>query len=490
VVLNVVISLPALLFTPGFSIADKLTSMAGLLGFAACLVMGSLWRKYPVALDVAWALMLLILLRSADPLQALGVIYVGIYVRGLRGRLAQLMVVVAVLAGVYSFETIHQPGTPAFQIGNTVGFLGTAIVARAIGISLDTGERMLRAQRAMGAATNHLITSADEAALVRNTEFAVLQIAPELSQVVVRLGDTGNAADHGFELADWIKLQIDGGDRGGGYIAVPAASSQQATIEALAATVGLCLEKITLEEKLRTESTAKSQFLAAMSHELRTPLNSVLGFAQLIEAVAPEGLNDKQLRYLHNIRTNGEHLLSLIVDILDLAKASANEISLKLELLVTAEVVDRALVKVRPLAEAKSLRLRSSVRGGSVYADALRLEQVLLNLLSNAVKFTPDGGSISVSVDQCDGMVAISVEDTGVGLAAADQEIIFEAFVQAEVGRSRGIEGAGLGLSLAKRLVEAMNGRISLTSEPGKGSVFTVALPVDARGADGQPSAA
>ena len=196
--------------------------------------------------------------------------------------------------------------------------------------------------------------------------------------------------------------------------------------------------------------------------------------------MAPDGLTDKQIRYLRNIRASGEHLLTLIGDILDLAKVAANEINLNLELLDTSEVVNRAFDKVRPLADAKSLCLQSSIRNGTVYADSIRLEQVLLNLLSNAVKFTPDGGSISVHGDERDDIVAISVADSGVGIAVADQQRIFNSFEQAEAGRSRGIDGAGLGLAVAKRMVEAMHGQISLTSMPGKGSVFTASLPATA----------
>jgi protein-histidine pros-kinase len=234
-------------------------------------------------------------------------------------------------------------------------------------------------------------------------------------------------------------------------------------------------------EVARRESEAKSQFLATMSHELRTPLNSILGFSQLLADGRAGELNDRQGRYVDNIQTSGRHLLALINDVLDLSKVEAGRMSMNIEPVSVASIIQDAVAKVRPLAESKPLTL--DVRRGAgahVLADRRRLEQVLLNLLSNAIKFTPGGGSVTVQSEVRDQQVAVSVTDTGIGIAADELDRIFEEFTQLDAGRDRDHEGTGLGLALSRRLVRLMRGDINVRSEPGVGSTFEVLVPIAA----------
>ncbi|MDQ6919802.1 MAG: ATP-binding protein [Candidatus Dormibacteraeota bacterium] len=230
------------------------------------------------------------------------------------------------------------------------------------------------------------------------------------------------------------------------------------------------------------ESQAKSRALASMSHELRTPLNSILGFSQLLQAGTIAGeLNDRQRRYVDNVVKSGEHLLDLVNDVLDLAKSESGQVELELESVVLDEAVARALSTVRPLADAKGLSLSQEASAGSlVRADPQRLHQVLLNLLSNAIKFT-EVGEVAISSNSAEeGWVSVTVADTGIGISAADQAVIFDEFVQLGSGWADGQRGTGLGLSLTRSFVEAMGGTIWTISEPGGGSRFTFRLAAPA----------
>ena len=225
------------------------------------------------------------------------------------------------------------------------------------------------------------------------------------------------------------------------------------------------------------ESEEKSRFLANMSHELRTPLNSILGFAQLLQSTAVGGLDDRQRRYVANIQTSGTHLLRLVNDVLDLAKVAAGQLMLAPERVAVRRQLAPLLERIEPLAEAKGLRLTMAAgREHFVLVDALRFDQVLLNLLSNAVKFT-ERGSVTVTAARADGMVVVTVADTGPGIAPASLDDIFQEFVQLDTGRTRLVEGTGLGLPLARRLARLMGGTLSVESVAGEGSRFSLSLP-------------
>jgi signal transduction histidine kinase len=232
--------------------------------------------------------------------------------------------------------------------------------------------------------------------------------------------------------------------------------------------------------QLEVANQHKSDFLAAMSHELRTPLNAVIGFSEVLLERMFGDLNAKQEEYLHDIVASGRHLLSLINDILDLAKVEAGRMDLDLASFNLPAALDNALTLVRERAARHGIAVASSVDAGvdRIVADERKFKQIVLNLLSNAIKFTPEGGRIDVTAVSADGTVEISVSDTGIGIAPEDQDAIFEEFRQVgnDVGRKR--EGTGLGLPLAKKFVELHGGRIWVKSRVGAGSTFTFTLPL------------
>jgi signal transduction histidine kinase len=236
-----------------------------------------------------------------------------------------------------------------------------------------------------------------------------------------------------------------------------------------------------LDEKgrqLEAASRHKSEFLANMSHELRTPLNAIIGFSQVLRERMFGELNEKQEEYLDDILSSGNHLLSLIDDILDLSKVEAGQVELEIAPFSLREALESGVVMVRERATLDGVRVALDANSGVdlVTGDERRIRQVIFNLLSNAVKFTPSGGAVDVRATQVNGEARVSVTDTGPGIAAEDHDRIFEEFQQTETGVEQR-EGTGLGLALSKRLVELHGGRIWVDSEPGKGSTFVFTLP-------------
>jgi signal transduction histidine kinase len=231
--------------------------------------------------------------------------------------------------------------------------------------------------------------------------------------------------------------------------------------------------------ELETTSRHKSEFLANMSHELRTPLNAIIGFSQVLREEMFGTVNEKQAEYLDDILSSGNHLLSLINEVLDLSKIEAGQVELEMARFSLREALERGVVMVRERAtqEGVHLALDADATVDLVEGDERRIKQVIFNLLSNAVKFTPPGGAVEVSATRVNGEVRISVADTGPGIALEDHQRIFEEFQQTEAGLEQR-EGTGLGLALSKRLVELHDGRIWLESEPGHGSTFVFTLPV------------
>src|SRR6266851_2779432 len=216
-----------------------------------------------------------------------------------------------------------------------------------------------------------------------------------------------------------------------------------------------------------------------MSHELRTPLNAIIGFSEVLAQGMFGEVNEKQTEYLRDILDSGRHLLSLINDILDLSKIEAGRMELELEDFDLAGAIDNALTLVRERAGRRGIPLGRAIDGrvGAIRADERKVKQVLLNLLSNAIKFTPEGGQIDVRAAMSDGVVEVSVADTGVGIAPEDQEAVFEEFRQVGMADKK-VEGTGLGLALSRKFIELHGGRIWVNSEVGRGSTFTFTLPV------------
>ena len=233
----------------------------------------------------------------------------------------------------------------------------------------------------------------------------------------------------------------------------------------------------------------KSDFLATMSHELRTPLNSIIGFSDVLGSI--QSLDDKQRRYVQNIRTSGRMLLDMINDILDLAKIEAGKTEIRPVTFDIESVVSAQCDMARPMAEKKAIDVTFEIGPGleAVEQDQSKVQQILANLLSNAVKFTPGGGRVEVTArlddttDPSRPEIVMDVSDSGVGIAAEEQQAIFEKFRQGKVfqkgddAMTREISGTGLGLSIVRELCRLLGGDVTLESQLGRGSRFTIRLP-------------
>jgi PAS domain S-box-containing protein len=224
----------------------------------------------------------------------------------------------------------------------------------------------------------------------------------------------------------------------------------------------------------------KTEFLSNVSHELRSPLHTVIGFAELLGEETEGQLNEKQKRFVNHIHNDSLHLLNLINDLLDLSKIEAGRLELQHEAFHIDSVIEEAISSVRPRATAKSVQIRTAVANSrAVYADRIRVKQILHNLLTNAIKFTPEGGEVLVKATSRGGFAEISTSDTGIGISKDQQHAVFDKFYQVRTATGRGSEGTGLGLAITKRLVEQHGGTIQLKSEPGKGSCFTFTIPLE-----------
>ena len=223
----------------------------------------------------------------------------------------------------------------------------------------------------------------------------------------------------------------------------------------------------------------KREFLANMSHELRTPLNAIIGFSEVLKERMFGELNPKQAEYINDIHSSGLHLLSLINDILDLTKIEAGRMELELSEFDIVPVLDNVLILIRERAQRAQLKVELEVQPdiAPIVADQRKLKQIVLNLVSNAVKFTRPGGSVKIGVTQDATSTTIAVSDTGIGIAPEDAELIFAEFHQVRSSGDVRHEGTGLGLPLSKALVELHQGSLTMKSEVGKGSTFTVTLP-------------
>ncbi|MBI0325580.1 response regulator [Burkholderia plantarii] len=234
--------------------------------------------------------------------------------------------------------------------------------------------------------------------------------------------------------------------------------------------------------RLEQSSRYKSEFLANMSHELRTPLNSSLILARLLQENRAGNLTDEQVRYAETIHASNSDLLVLINDILDLSKVEAGQITIEPETVSLEALMQSLRETFEPIAASKGLALtleRTPGTPATLVSDSQRVAQILRNLLSNALKFTEHGEvSLTISADDA-GMVRLDVRDSGIGIAPDKLELIFEAFQQADGSTSRQYGGSGLGLSISREFARLLGGRIGVASEPGKGSVFTLWLPLD-----------
>lgn len=227
--------------------------------------------------------------------------------------------------------------------------------------------------------------------------------------------------------------------------------------------------------KLETADRAKSFFLSTTSHELRTPLGAIIGFSELLTKEAVGSLNQQQRNYAQYIFDSGNHLLSLVNDILDLSKIEAGKMKLYLELVDLTKFVRSAIpvLQEKFLEKGVSLKVKVPEIPYQVLADQRKLRQILYNLLANALKFTPPGGVVTISANSYPDYICLSIKDSGVGISAEEQLRLFQPFVQLNQDN----EGTGLGLAITKRLLELHNGSINVESSVGKGSTFRFQLP-------------
>jgi len=268
----------------------------------------------------------------------------------------------------------------------------------------------------------------------------------------------------------------------------PFTDKQIALVETFADQAAIAIENVRLfneiqdkSRQLEQASERKSQFLASMSHELRTPLNAIIGLTEMMVTNAVRFGTEKALEPLRRVNAAGTHLLSLINEVLDLSKIEAGKLELNPERVNLARLIDEVIGTAGQLAEKNKNRLVVDAQDnlGALTADSMRLKQILLNLLSNACKFTKEG-EVALRVRKvADGRdwVELAVADSGIGMTAEQQAKLFQDFTQADSLTARRYGGTGLGLAISRKLARMMGGDVTVTSEPGKGSVFTVRLP-------------
>jgi signal transduction histidine kinase len=503
---------PAILTAPAVvGVPQRLEALAALAAVEAWLVAGYALNRLPIWLDIVGFAALIVMVRgfvSAD--LALGVFYTMLWVRGLAGSWKGTFSGVAAAAAAYVVGTFVDSGSAvsAEVVGQVVGLCGTAALATVMSRMLVRAEHGFLIQRELSQLGARLIAARDVEMLGEAAATAALNVAPrdEPAVALVELGEkkfavertrrgrtvtTTEAGDARMaaggmtanvlvknEVAGRVTLHIESGST------VDVAQP----IAVVASELGFALERVQLMESLRRESQAKSQFLATMSHELRTPLNSVLGFAQLLSNPRFDALTPRQARYVDHIAVSGNHLLSLINDVLDLSKVSAGRIALSLESFEINDVVEEVVAQLRPVAEGKGVELRHEARlTGSVYADRQRTKQIVVNLLSNAIKFTPGGAAVAAGHRRRGDRIEVCIRDRGLGIEEDQLSRIFEPFTQLDAGKTRSGTGTGLGLALSRHLAEAMDGTLTAVSKVGKGSAFMLLLPITPPGTNGAP---
>jgi signal transduction histidine kinase len=253
------------------------------------------------------------------------------------------------------------------------------------------------------------------------------------------------------------------------------------------------LERVEVQnQRLRELDRLKDEFVASVSHELRTPLTSIRGYLELVRDGEAGPLTDEQQEFLGVVDRNADRLLRVVSDLLFVAQVDAGKLAVELEPLDLAELARETADVARPAAEAKGVELRlETAPVPPLDGDRARLGQLLDNLVSNAVKFTPSGGRVVVRTAGLDDGALLAVEDTGIGVAPADRDRLFERFYRTRAATEQAIQGTGLGLSIARAIVDAHGGTIGVESESGRGSTFRVVLPLgQARPAEQLPAAA
>lgn len=349
-----------------------------------------------------------------------------------------------------------------------------------IGLDDDNARKALNLNRAVLLATAIVTVFLAMLAAYAIVRYVIVKPLKHLRDVAdaISRGDTDTRADiHTADEFEELGLAFN-------HMLRTIMSSQQELRLANISLDGKVDELAQMNMRLYEMNRLRSDFLATMSHELRTPLNSIIGFSDVLGSI--DSLNEKQKRYVQNIQKSGRMLLDMINDILDLAKIESGKMELRLSDFRIDQVISAQCDLARPLAERKNVDLDTDIEPGlpPLHQDQGKVQQILNNLLSNAIKFTPDGGRIEVRAEQTDqGDLLLVVTDTGIGIALDDQISIFEKFRQGRTSlpsgdaMTREYSGTGLGLSIVKELCRLLGGEVTVASELGKGSVFTVRLP-------------
>jgi signal transduction histidine kinase len=334
--------------------------------------------------------------------------------------------------------------------------------------------------------TNELVNKAEAEMVSRVDEGHEAYVASRRLVIAISLGATVLSLVLGYAISRSLILPVQRMDArfseisDGGFLGNVEVANRDELGDLAAHLNRMSAELGRLYRQVELANRNKSEFLANMSHELRTPLNAIIGFSEVLKEKMFGEVNDKQLEYLEDIYSSGQHLLALINDILDLSKIEAGRMELELSRFHLGLLLDNALMLVRERAGRHGLTLKLEVQPdiGEWVADQRKIKQIVINLLANAVKFTPAGGSVTLRANLVgQGGIEVAVADDGVGIAEADQALVFEEFRQAggdHLGKS---EGTGLGLSLAKRFVELHGGSIRVESALGQGSTFAFTLP-------------
>jgi signal transduction histidine kinase len=274
-------------------------------------------------------------------------------------------------------------------------------------------------------------------------------------------------------------------DRDGSYLALATAFVAFVIAAPTAYVTGILRKMRENEQRLEQRTHAlvdagrqKAQFMANITHELRTPLQGIMGLSDLVAMGIYGDATDKQRQAMSDVKSRAHDLLALIDDLLQVARLDAGNRSVSLSKVDVAEMLGTATATAQWIGGGKQLVIELDVgEVGTIVSDRAKLNQVVLNLLSNAIKFTPEPGRIVVRARKLDDTIEISVEDSGIGIAPADQEHIFKEFHQVDGSQSRLYGGVGLGLSLVRRLLDELGGSVRVTSELGRGSTFTVTVP-------------
>ena len=364
-----------------------------------------------------------------------------------------------------------------YQVGELIG---------AISLRLDVQDRQhaLLVNRLILAAAGLAIVAVSIGAFYALFRYMVAKPVQHLKDVTERVSEGDLQVRSEIDTGDELEVLSDALNHMLDVLAQVQADLRAATESRDAKLDDLAKANVALFEA----NQVKSKFVTTMSHELRTPLNSILGFADIVAKADAVRQDAKLARYARNIQSSGRMLLEMINDLLDLARIEAGRVRVRCEKIAPADLAEIACNMVRPMLRDSGVRLHHDVDPDTpvLLTDGTKVQQILYNLLSNAVKFTEEG-EIRLTVRPVqDGRVAFAVSDTGPGIARDQQLRVFDRFTQLDSSYTRQYRGTGLGLSIVKELTNLLGGSVSVESEVGKGSTFTVVLPIDSSDAEGR----